>query len=154
MWTQRQLERLSLEHALFQHEGMNQFGVWYLRESGTYSASGIATSSSGRKYDLYMDVPSGFPEERPPLYLTAPRPLLGANGQPISALGVSHAMHTLTPSPNGSIQVCHWRDNRWHAGIFLYQVFLKGLIWIEAYEQHLATGRPISEFVRSMPEAA
>jgi hypothetical protein len=33
-------------------------------------------------------------------------------------------------------------------------VFLKGMIWIEAYEQHLATGRPLAEFVLTMAEIA
>jgi hypothetical protein len=52
------------------------------------------------------------------------------------------------------VQICHWRDARWHSGILLYKVFLKGLLWIEAYEQHLATGRNLSEFVGTMTETA
>ena len=63
-------------------------------------------------------------------------------------------MHTLTPSTNGMVQICHWRDNRWHSGIVLQKVFLKGLIWIEAYEQHIATGRDLADFVRTMAETA
>jgi hypothetical protein len=62
-------------------------------------------------------------------------------------------MHTLAPSGNGMVQICHWRDARWHSNILLFKVFLKGLIWIEAYEQHLATGRPLADFVRTMAEA-
>jgi hypothetical protein len=72
----------------------------------------------------------------------------------ISSLGVSHAMHTLEPSASGWVQVCHWRDARWHSGIVLQKVFLKGLLWIEAYEQHLATGLPLADFVRTMAETA
>jgi hypothetical protein len=59
-------------------------------------------------------------------------------------------MHTLAPDTNGYVQICHWRDDRWHSGIMLQKVFLKALIWIEAYEQHLATGHPIAEFVLTM----
>src|SRR5713226_6320665 len=40
--------------------------------------------------------------------------------------------------------------DRWRGSILLHRVFLKGLIWLEAYEQHLATGRPLAEFVSSM----
>jgi hypothetical protein len=76
------------------------------------------------------------------------------DGSSVSSLGVSHQMHTLTPHSNGWVQICHWRDARWHSRILLQKVFLKGLIWIEAYEQHLATARPLAEFVQTMGERA
>jgi hypothetical protein len=63
-------------------------------------------------------------------------------------------MHTLGPGPSGEVQICHWRDNRWHAGITLDKVLLKGLLWLEAYEQHLTTGQPIDGFVRTMREVS
>lgn len=153
MWTPEQRQRINLEHALLHHEGMTQFSVYWDNATDTYSASGYTSSSSGRSYRLELPIPAGFPYSRPPLYITDPYPLRMADGQPVSSLGVSHSMHTLSPS-NGCVQVCHWRDNRWHSGIYLYKVFLKGLIWIEAYEQHLATGRPLSEFVATMAERA
>jgi hypothetical protein len=88
------------------------------------------------------------------MYITEPLPLLMADGTPVSRLGVSHQMHTLEPSSNGMVQICHWRDSRWHSSILLQKVFLKALIWIEAYEQHIATGRPLAEFVRTMAETS
>jgi len=86
------------------------------------------------------------------MYVNYPNPLKMANGAPISSLGVSHKMHTLAPDANGMVQICHWRDARWHSAIVLQKVFLKGLLWIEAYEQHLATGRDLAEFVHTMAE--
>jgi len=88
------------------------------------------------------------------MYVTDPYPLRMFDGSFVTGQGVSHQMHTLTPHPNGWPQICHWRDARWHSGILLQKVFLKGLLWIEAYEQHLATGRPIAEFVLTMAERA
>jgi len=108
-------------------------------------------ANSGRQYRLYIPIPSGYPNERPPMYLTDPNPLRMADGSLISSLGMSHQMHTLEPW-NGWIQICHWRAQRWHSGILLMKVFLKGLVWIEAYEQHLVTGRPLAEFVLTMAE--
>ncbi|TFV48276.1 hypothetical protein [Bradyrhizobium niftali] len=154
MWTQGQRDRLAVEHQILQNEGFTQFSVYRNPSDDTYYASGYATSNAGRNYFLYMPIPSGFPAQRPPLYITDPIPLLTYNGTPISSLGVSHAMHTLTPHAGGWVQVCHWRDARWHSGIVLQKVFLKALIWIEAYEQHLATGRDLADFVRSMAEVA
>ena len=61
-------------------------------------------------------------------------------------------MHTLSNGPNGEVQICHWRQNRWHSGITLNKVILKVILWLEAYEQHLVTGQSINEFVRTMQE--
>lgn len=151
MWTAAQRERLAIEHQVLQREGFSQFSVWHDRKDDTYYASGIATSSSGRCYTLYCPIPSGYPTERPRLYITDPRPLYMADGKSIASLGVSHSMHALTPLGD-MVQICHWRDNRWHSGIVLQKVLLKAHLWIEAYEQHLATGRPIADFVRTMAE--
>lgn len=88
------------------------------------------------------------------MYITDPLPLLMHDGTPVSNLGAVHKMHTMAPSTNGMVQICHWRDNRWHSGIVLQKVFLKGLLWIEAYEQHIATGRDLADFVPTMAETA
>lgn len=150
VWTAEQRERLVLEHAILQREGFTQFSVYWDRRTDTYEASGTTSSSYGRRYGFYVPIPSAFPYQRPPMYLTEPFPLLMADGRLVSSLGISHQMHTLTPSTSGLVQVCHWRDERWHSGILLQKVFLKGLLWIEAYEQHLSTGRPLADFVRTM----
>jgi hypothetical protein len=152
MWTTKQRERLVLEHQVLQREDFTQFSVYHNKVSDTYYASGWAVSAAGYRYGLYISIPAGFPDERPLMYITHPLPLLMRDGSKLSALGVSHYMHTLAPSSDGTVQICHWRDNRWHSGILLYKVFLKGLLWIEAYEQHLATGRNLSEFVGTMAE--
>ena len=154
MWTLDQRTRVALEHQLLQIHGFTQFSVYRDTTSDTYSASGTASSNAGNKYRLYMPIPAGFPTQRPPLYVTDPNPLLMADRASISSLGVSHRMHTLTPHAAGWVQICHWRDNRWHSGIYLHQVFLKALIWIEAYEQHVSTGRDLADFVRTMAETA
>jgi hypothetical protein len=153
MWSAEQRQRLYLEHQILQQEGFTQFSVYHDQRTDTYYASGFALSNAGRRYGLHVSIPPRFPHERPPMYVTEPYPLRMADGGIVSALGVSHKMHTLAPE-NGYVQICHWRDARWHAGILLHKVFLKGLIWIEAYEQHLATGRDLADFVRTMAETA
>ena len=154
MWTTEQRQRLYIEHETLQREGFTQFGVYYNQAEDKYYACGYATSSSGRQYRLYITIPSGYPYQRPLMYVTDPLPLLMRDGTKLTDQGTSHYMHTLAPSSNGMVQICHWRDARWHSGILLLKVFLKGLLWIEAYEQHLATGRNLSEFVGTMAETA
>lgn len=153
-WTMQQRQRLALEHQVLINEGFSQFGVYHYAQYDTYNAAGTATTNSGRNYHLFCTIPSGYPTQRPPLYITEPNPLLDYHRLPISRLNVSHAMHTMEPHAAGWVQICHWRADRWHAGIVLQKVFLKGLLWLEAYEQHLATGRDLAEFVRTMQEAA
>ena len=153
MWSAEQRQRLYLENEVLRREGFDQFSIYHHPLDDTYSASGTATANSGRRYQLYMPIPSGYPYQRPSLYVTDPNPLQMFDGNPVSSLGVSHQMHTLTPHALGWPQICHWRETRWHSGILLQKVFLKALIWIEAYEQHLATGRPLADFVSTMAEA-
>lgn len=154
MWTVEQRNRMGIEHQVLQREGFDQFSVYQDRAADTYWGLGIATTNSGRLYKLYIPIPSGYPNQRPALYVIEPCPLRMFDGSLLTGQGVSHQMHTLTPHSNGWIQICHWRDARWHSGILLQKVFLKGLIWLEAYEQHLASGRPLAEFVRTMAEIA
>ena len=154
MWTNEQRQRLYLENEVLHSEGFTQFSVYWYKASDTYEASGTTSSSSGKVYTLAIPIPTGVPQQRPPMYLTYPDPVYLWNGNRVSSLGTNHDMHTLAPSTSGQVQICHWRDDRWHSAIMLHKVFLKGLLWIEAYEQHLATGRPLAEFVSTMRERA
>lgn len=152
-WTFEQRQRLAMEHQVLQREGFDQFGVYHYASDDSYSASGTATANSGYQYRLWVPIPSGYPYARPPMYVTSPDPLLMRDGKAVASLGVSHQMHTLAPWGSWP-QICHWRDTRWHSGILLQKVFLKGLLWIEAYEQHIATGCSVADFVSTMAERA
>jgi hypothetical protein len=144
---------MALEHQVLQRAGLSQFSVYHERDYDRYYAFGTTRTNAGAPYDLWLPLPSGYPDQRPPLYVAKPNPLPNAMNGTINAAGLSHNMHTLEPGPQGVVQICHWRSDRWHAGITLDKVFLKGLLWLEAYEQHLLTGAPINSFVRTMREA-
>lgn len=148
-----QRERLFLEHQLLQRQGLDQFGVYYDRAQDRHDVLGTAVTNAGGSYDLWIPIPARYPDSRPRLYVLRPNPLRTASNGTVNAMGVSHEMHTLTPGPQDIVQICHWRDDRWHAAITLDRVLIKGLIWLEAYEQHLATGRSIDSFVTTMREA-
>src|SRR5580704_13380953 len=105
MRTSEQRQRLGLEQAALQQEGFSQFSVYWDKGDDTYYASGYTSSNSGRPYGLHISIPSGFPYERPPMYLTEPFPLLMHDGSRVSSLGLSHRMHTLAPHSNGMVQL-------------------------------------------------
>ena len=154
MWTMAQRERVVLEHRLLHQEGLTQFGVYYDRARDRYDVLGTALTNAGNAYELWSPIPLGFPDSRPSLYVLRPNPLRDALGGTVNSVGLSHKMHTLESGPQGMVQICHWRGDRWHAGITLSKVLIKGLLWLEAYEQHIATGQPIDSFVRTMTGAS
>src|SRR5438034_274933 len=133
MWTPAQRERIVLEHQLIQVAGLTQFSVYHGRAVDDYYVWGTTHSNVGNAYDLWMPIPRGYPHARPPLYVARPNPLPTASGGTVNALRLSHAMHTLEPGPQNVVQICHWRDDRWHAAITLDKVLVKGLLWLEAY---------------------
>ncbi len=146
-------QRLILEQGILLRDGLSQFSILFDTQRALYYVWGEHRTNSGRPYVLWSPIPSTFPWSRPPLYIYSPNPLPAYGGSTINRYGpseISHGMHTLSNGPNGEVQICHWRDERWHSGITLNKVLLKGLLWLEAYEQHLTTGRQIAEFVGTM----
>lgn len=142
------MERLTLENQILQRDGMSQFQIY---RNGGFYLIGEHRTNSGQKYTLWSPLPAGFPISRPPLYVYAPNPLWGfAYAKTINSYGLSHSMHTLENGPRGEVQICHWRGDRWHAGITFNKVMIKAMLWLEAYEQHFSTGSSIDEFVRTM----
>jgi hypothetical protein len=145
------IERLVLENQILQNDGLSQFQVYKSNNGYSFFLWGIHKTSSANPYELWSPIPNGYPSCRPPVYILKPNPLYGYSYlKTINSYGVSHNMHTLSNGPNGEVQICHWRDERWHSGITLNKVMIKVLLWLEAYEQHLSSGDPITNFVRTM----
>jgi hypothetical protein len=145
------LERLRYENQVLVNSGLAQFQIHRYKEVDAYYLWGEQVSNSGARYSIYSPIPNGFPDARPPVYIYKPNPLPAfLPGTTINSYGRSHSMHTLEKGSNGEVQICHWRDDRWHSGITFNKVMIKVLIWLEAYEQHRSSGEPIDNFVRTM----
>ncbi len=144
-------ERLTLENQILIRDGLSQFRVYCGQQGNSYFLRGEHRTNSGSSYKIRGPIPSRYPYERPPIYIYEPNPLWGHGyARTINSYGLSHYMHTLENGPNGEVQICHWRSDRWHSGITLNKVMLKVILWLEAYEQHLLSGKTISDFVRTM----
>jgi len=144
-------ERLTLENQILIRDGLSQFKVYCDQQRNSYFLWGEHKTNSGSSYKIWGPIPSQYPNDRPSIYVYEPNPLW-AHGysQTINSYGLSHYMHTLENGPNREVQICHWRSDRWHSGITLNKVMLKVILWLEAYEQHLSSGKTISDFVRTM----
>ena len=146
-----QEERLCLENQVLQREGFSQFQVYRSQHGDSFYLWGVHKANSANAYTIWSPIPSGYPNSRPPVYIHEPNPLWGYKFEKtINSYSINHSMHTLANGANGEVQICHWRDERWHSGIPLYKVMIKVVIWLEAYEQHLSSGDPISAFVGTM----
>ena len=147
------VERLNLENQILIRDGMSQYLIRYYQPGDFYYVYGDYKSSSGRSYAIWCRIPDYYPNILPPVYVHSPNPLIGFAGVVINSYRTSHNMHTLENGSNGEVQICHWRQSRWHSGITLNKVMIKVMLWFEAFEQHLATGQHIDNFVSTMKEA-
>jgi len=128
---------------------MSQFLIKYYQPENFYYIYGDYKSS----YTIWCRIPDYYPYTAPQIYVHKPNPLIGFGGVSVNSYGTSHKMHTLGNGRNGEVQICHWRQSQWHSGITLNKVMIKVMLWFEAFEQHLLTGQPIDNFVRTMKEA-
>ena len=144
-------ERIILENQVLTQDGLSQFQVYRAQQGGSFYLWGEHRTNAGNAYTIWGPLPSDFPYGRPPVYVYKPNPLPGYGyDRPINALGLSHTMHTLENGPNGEVQICHWRSDRWHSGITLNKVMIKVVLWLEAYEQYRASAVTIKDFVSTM----
>jgi len=141
-------ERLVIENQILKKDGLSQFQVYYYSQGDFYYLQGDHRTNIGNIYTILGKFPCSYPNGYPRIYVHRPNPLWGYGRiRTINSYGVSHDMHTFSNGPEGKVQICHWRDEKWHSGITLNKVMLKVVLWLEAYEQHLSTGKPIREFV-------
>jgi hypothetical protein len=96
-------------------------------------------------YRLRILVGKNYPEQLPDLVVCAsPKPMPKS-----SEWQGTHTTHTW-PQKYGLLQICFYHPLCWTRKNMLYQVFEKGEQWLEAYEEHLATGKPMNELLSAM----
>jgi len=100
----------------------------------------------GGRYTLLLTAMPDYPSSMPEVYLIRPLVLRDFHGQELLAISPSHQMHLLKPTGR-FIRLCHYKPANWHPNVTLYKVVLKCLIWLVAYENHLQSGRPITDYL-------
>lgn len=138
-------QRLAMEKHALDFGFPRRYVFQNLNSSDAFVDLGLRTNS-GRTYRLKM-VLGDFPLSKPDVYIIHPKGLRDYDGKLLSDYGLSASMHLLSSSYNG-IQLCHYSDVHWRSNVTLYQVALKCLVWLNAYDGHLRTGRPIDYFLR------
>ena len=118
---------------------------WY-HSAGSLFCEGPVRSNAGAVYGLRAVLPDDYPSSLPRLLVTFPAPLNDADGRPLSRRGPSGSMHILG-DVCGHLAICHYHPERWSPTHTLYRVFMKGRVWLEAYERHLATGDDLDTYL-------
>ena len=140
-WSQAQRQRLAAEKSVLEHY-FSGCVKWIDPASDTKVEVTLKTNNDNR-YTLRIyigDFPSSIPDM---VVVSSPKPMPGAwkSG--------SADNHTLSQR-DGYLRICHYHSSQWNDRSSLYEVVMKGRVWLEAYEGHLRTGQPMSYFLREM----
>ena len=118
----------------------NQFRFLEMGTSNEHLVMAVRTNRRNI-YTLYIQL-DGFPENMPKVFVT--QMLVSHDGKKLES--ASGTMHTLT-SENGWTRICHYGSNSWTPNVSLYKVYIKCRLWLEMYELHLQTGKPIDYYL-------
>ena len=106
------------------------------------------TTNNGNFYRVLLHLPLDYPNSKPTVIVTYPSPLVGHGNVDITTYGASEKMHTLEPI-DGYVQICHYLGSLWHPNVTLYKVLIKARLWLEAFEGHRKSGKPLSRYLKS-----
>lgn len=94
---------------------------------------------TGRTHGLELHL-SGFPESSPDMCV--PEALRMKDGR---LMTISSEMHCLGIR-DGKTYICH--NKIWRPETSLFNLYIKGKLWLEGYENHLITGEPIAKYLK------
>jgi len=143
--THEQCELLAFETQLVL-QYFNDFQV--IDPGGETRIEGWIRSEGGNYYKLQIAIPHDYPFSEPPLYIAEPAVLKNIDGVSINSLDASHAFHTHSNGPDGTISVCHVK--RWDPSKNCVLVLMKGVLWCNLYELHLKTGKSINDLLEDL----
>lgn len=122
---------------------------FYDSPAGTYLD--FRTGRNGRRQDylLRAELPPDYPHQEPGLFIQSPRilPMFQAQGV-LNYRDTSYCWHIHKNREDDRVKVCYTRG--WDASMNCVLVLLRGIIWIDAYENHLNTGETIADYINRL----
>ena len=143
-WTQAQRQRLAVEKAVLEKYFPGRV-KWIDPTGDTKVEVGFNTNNgNGYRLRIYLhkDSNSDFPNSMPDM-------VVADSSKPMPDWGKRSITHTLGRRDD-FLQICHYHPSRWTDRSSLYEVFMKGRVWLEAYEGHLRTGENMNYFLGEM----
>lgn len=144
-WTAAQGKRLGLEKSILEKYFPNRVN-WINPTSNTNAKIDASfESNSGRRYTMRVYIPNDFPSSCPNMVIKEPASRI----PDFPNLRTSHAGPR---NHEGYLLICHFDKSKWSGQHTLYEVLMKGRLWLEAYEGHLSTGNEIDYYLKHMGE--
>ena len=145
-WSANQRQRLAFEKSLLEQYFHNR--VTWIDPTGDTKIEVRVTCSNDKQYTLRIYLPSDYPNSVPDMIVKTPgmTTLKNRYGSELSGGSINHIYGTR----DGCTKICHFIPSSWKDDNTLYQVVMKGLIWLEAYEAHLRTGENLSQYLAEM----
>lgn len=141
-WTEAQRRRLSAEKAVLQKNFPGR--VKWINPTGDTKVEVEVNTNNGKSYSLRIYLNADFPH-------SVPEMVVSKSPNPMPDWCTSYKNHTLSKRDGFVNIICHYRSEYWTSQLSLYEVFIKGRIWLEAHEGHLRTGQSMDYFLREMP---
>ncbi len=140
-WTPDQRQRLALEKDILEKYFPGK--VEWVDPTGNTKVDVTMITNSNQTYCLRLYVPRDFPN-------CLPFMVVKSSPRPMPNWGDHNASHTLGRSNEGFLKICHYRSSHWNGQHTFYEVFVKGRLWLEAYEGHISTGNSIDYYLGHM----
>ena len=118
-------------------------GVWHfdLNRERPFLAMAVKTKS-GNLYTIQIEL-DRFPQAVPKVFIT--KMLRDHDGEAMNE--ARHSLHTLS-SEHGWTRICHYGQESWTPGVSLYKIYIKCALWLNIYEVHLKTGKPMEYYLK------
>ena len=143
-WDAVQRKRLGMEKELLERYFPGR--VTWTDPTGNTKVEVRMTTSNDKSYTLRVYIPDNCLNSCPTMVVCNPSSQLRTRNGNVIHGAEDHSWGEF----DGLTNICHFHSSRWTGENTLYQVFMKGLIWLEAYEGHLRTGKSLSAYLKEM----
>ena len=144
-WSHSQRKRLVVEKELLEEYFPGRTS-WFDHTDASNTKVEIALNTNDQtEYILRIYLTEDFPSSCPMMSVVSPRLRL-RNGNRFPE--ASTAFHTLLQVVDGYPTICHFHPESWTQENTLYQVFMKGRLWLEAYCLYHKTGEVMDKFLK------
>ena len=142
-WSAAQRTRLAVEKSILEKYFPGH--VTWIDPQGNTKVEVAMTTNDGNSYRLRIYLPPDFPNSLPDM-------VVAYSQESMPDWDASSDTHTWGKDKYGLLQICHYRSSQWTSKSSLYEVFMKGRLWLETYEGWRRTRMPMNYFLGEMIE--
>lgn len=140
-WNAVQRARLASERSTLEQNFPGH--VKWIDPEGTTKVEVAMHTNNGKRYSLRVYIPVDFPNSIPDM-------VVASSDDEMPDWEAGYETHSWGKTKYGLLQICHCRRSCWNDKRSLFEVFLKGRLWLEAYEACKQTKLPMCFFLKGM----